>query len=50
MTGDRAIDGEGEHHPDPEIDFMETHHTWCSTCGDYFGNKLYELEHADHDQ
>lgn len=47
-----ASDG-GQEEPvpefDPEVDWMNEHHTWCSTCGDYFGNQLYEEEHADHD-
>lgn len=34
---------------DPEIEWMDIHHTWCTECGDYFGNELYEREHADHD-
>lgn len=34
---------------DPEIEWMERDHTWCETCGDYFGNELYEREHAEHD-
>lgn len=37
-------------HSDPGIEFMERDHTWCSTCGDYFGNLLYMEEHAAHDE